>query len=132
MNCEENLSKLLRTISQESANVSINETLINLLQQNRAEKKLGGKEEEKGRYNQVRLPNDEIPEEEEQLGPSQQYNNLAESLNDESSDEKNCETTCKVCKTPWIEMTEKYRDWAQCNICDEYVCQKCYGKRYIP
>ena len=46
---KEILRKILRTISQESADVSMNEILINLLKQNRA-KKVGRKEEEERRY----------------------------------------------------------------------------------
>ena len=38
LNCEEILRKLPRTTYKESANVSMNETFINLLQQNRAER----------------------------------------------------------------------------------------------
>ena len=79
----------------------------------------------------MQLPNDEIPQDEQQ-GRSQQCNNLAESLNDESRDQENCETTCKICKTPWIELIKKCGDWVQCNICDEYICQKCYDMRDMP
>ena len=57
---------------------------------------------------------------------------MAESPNDESSDkEEDDGTTCKTCKIPWIEQTEKCRDWVQCDICDEYICPKCYDKRDI-
>ena len=48
------MRKLSKTISQESANISVKETLINLLQKNRTEK-VGGREEEEKRYHRVRL-----------------------------------------------------------------------------
>ena len=60
----------------------MNETLINLLQQNRAEK-IEGKNKRK------MLPSstvviEKIPQEKQQPGPSRQYKNLAESSHDES------------------------------------------------
>ena len=39
--------------------------------------------------------------------------------------------TCKICKIPWIELTEKCGNWVQCAICDEYICPKRYDKRYF-
>ena len=58
--CEEVFRKLPRTISQDSANVSMNKTFINLLQQNRAErKKRKGKKVPSGM-----VVNEEIPQEE--------------------------------------------------------------------
>ena len=80
--------------------------------------------------------NEEMPQEKQQPGPSRQCNNLAESSNDESSteeenDEEDDGTTCNVCKISWIELTKKCGDQVQCNICDEYICPKCYGKRDI-
>ena len=55
LNCEDILRKLPRTIFQESGNISINETFINLLQQN-STKNVGGRgEEEESRYHQVQL-----------------------------------------------------------------------------
>ena len=71
--------------------------------------------------------NKEIPEEEQQPGPLRQCNNLAESSNDRSSDAEGHDFTCKICEILWIELT----DWVQCDICDEYICPKCYGKRDI-
>ena len=51
--------------------------------------------------------NEEIPQEELQTSPSRQCKNLAEPWNDESSDEEEIDsTTCKICKIPWIELTE--------------------------
>ena len=70
--------------------------------------------------------NKETPQEEQHPGPSRQCNNLAESSNGESSDEED-DGTCKICKIPWVELTEKCGDWVQCNICDECICLKCYG-----
>ena len=81
MNREEILRKFLRTISQESANVSMNETLI---KRRRRKKILSGT-----------AVNEEILPEEQQPSPSRQCNNLAESSNDESRDEKEVDgTTC--------------------------------------
>ena len=116
MNREEILRKFLRTISQESANVSMNETLI-----------------KRGRRKKIpsgTAVNEEILQEEQQPGPSRQCNNLAESSNDESRDEKEVDrTTCKMCKIPWIELTEKSKDRFQYDICDTCICPKCYDKR---
>ena len=54
---------------------------------------------------------------------------MAELSNNESSDEEDDDgTTCKICKIPWIELTEKCGDWAQGAICDEYIFPKYYGK----
>ena len=54
-----------------------------------------------------------------------QCKNLAESSNGESNDEEDDGTiTCKVCKIPPIVLAEKYGDWVQCDICDEYICPK--------
>ena len=30
-----------------------------------------------------------------------------------------------------LELTEQCRDWAQYDICNEYICPKCYDKRDI-
>ena len=50
-----------------------------------------------------------------------------ESSNDESSDEeKDDDTIRKISKIPWIKLTEKYGDWVRCDICDGYICPKCY------
>ena len=54
--------------------------------------------------------NEEIPQEEQQLGPSRQCNNLAESSYVENSDEEDDGTNCKICKIPWTELTEKCGD----------------------
>ena len=116
MNRKEILRKFRRAIPQESTNVSMNETLINLLQQNRA-KKVGG-----GRGRGKKLPSgtvahEEIAQEQQQPGPRRKCNSLTESLNDENSDEKEYDgTTCKICKITWIELTEKCGDWLQCEI----------------
>ena len=56
---------------------------------------------------------------------------MVESSNDESSDEEDGGTTCKICKIPWIELTEKREDWVQCDMCDEYIFPKCYDKADI-
>ena len=61
-----------------------------------------------------------------------QYSNSSESSNDESCDEEEDDgTTCKICKIHWIELTERCGDWVQCDICDEYICPKCYDERDI-
>ena len=74
-----------------------------MLQQNRAEKDGG-----RGRGKKIvsgTVDNEEIPQEEQQRGPLQQFYKFSESLNDESSDEEgNYCTTCKICKIPWIEL----------------------------
>ena len=76
--------------------------------------------------------NEEIPQEEQQPGPSWQCKNLAELSNDESSvEEEGDGTTCSICKILWVELMEKCGDWVQCDICDEYICPKCYDKRDI-
>ena len=83
-------------------NVSMYETLINFI----AAKK-GGKVGRRGSGKKIPLGtvvNEEVPQEEQQLGRSQQCSNLAESSNDESSHEEEDDgTTCKICKTPWLE-----------------------------
>ena len=44
-------------------------------------------------------------------GLSRKCNNLAESSNNENSDEKEDDgTTCKYCKIPWIKLTDKCGD----------------------
>ena len=64
-------------------------------------------------------------------GPSPECNKLAESSNNECSDEKEDDgtATCKICKIPWIEMwrlgSMRY------TVCDEYICPKCCDKRDI-
>ena len=69
--------------------------------------------------------NEEIPQEDQQPGPSQQCNNLAKSSNGESSNEEEDDgTTFIICKIPWTELTEKCGDWAQCAICDEYSIRR--------
>ena len=61
-------------------------------------------------------------------GPSRQCNNSVEYSNDDEEDDG---TTCKIYKIPWIELTEKCGDWVQCNIRNEYISPKCYGKKDI-
>ena len=57
---------------------------------------------------------------------------MVESTNDEGNDEKEDDgTTCKICNIPWMELTEKCGDWVLCDLCDEYIHPKCYGKRDI-
>ena len=86
-----------------------------------------GKKRKKKEYTTV--INEEIPQEEQQPGPSWQCNNLAESLNDETSDkEKDDGATCKICKIPRIELMEKCEDWVQYDLCHEYIYPKCYDK----
>ena len=61
----------------------------------------------------------EIPQEEQLPGPPRRCNNLAKSSNDESADEELVDgATCKICKIPCIELTEKSGYWSQCDICD--------------
>ena len=48
-----------------------------------------------------------------------------------SNEEVDDGTTCKICEIPWIELTEECGDWVECNICKEYICPKCYDKRDI-
>ena len=73
-----------------------------------------------------------MPQEQQQQGSSRQCNNLAASSNDESNGEGEDDgTTCKICKIPWKELMEKCGYWIQCDICDEYICPKCYEKRNI-
>ena len=59
----------------------------------------------------------------------QQCNNLAQSSNDEGSDEEDDGTTCKICEIPRAGLKEKCGYWVQCDICDEYIYAKCYDKR---
>lgn len=77
----------------------MNETLINLLRQNRAEKVW---EKRKGRWKKIpsgAVISEETPQEEQQLSPSWQSNHLAEPSNDESSDEEEDDgTICTICK----------------------------------
>ena len=73
-----------------------------------------------------------MSQEEQQPSLSPQNNNLDESLNDESGDEEEDDgITYKFCKIPWIELTKKWGDCVQCDICDQYICPKCYDKRDI-
>lgn len=95
MNRKNIFEKLPRTIPQESANVSLIETLINLLQQSRGEKA----REKRGREKKIpsgTIVIEEIPQVEEQLRPSRQWNNLVELLNVESNDAEKDVTTCKI------------------------------------
>ena len=71
--------------------------------------------------------NGELPQEEQEAGTLQQFNNLGKSSNGESSNEKDDGTTCKICKIPRKQLTGKCADWVQCDICVEYVCPKCYN-----
>ena len=95
MNRKAILRKLPTTILQESTNVSMNETLINLLQQNRTEKVGGGAWVGIGKtIPSGTVVNEETPQEEQQPDLSRQCNNLAESSNEEEDDG----TYCKTCK----------------------------------
>ena len=87
----------------------MNETLTNLLQQNRA----GKVEGERGRGKKIpsgTFVNKEISQEEQQPGPPRQRNNLTESSNDEEGVD---DTTCQICKSPWLELTKKCGGWIQ-------------------
>ena len=75
--------------------------------------------------------NEEIPQEEQQPGPSRQCNNLAESLNDESSNE-DADTTCKIFRIPWIELTEKCGDWVQCLYAINISAQSAMKREIFP
>ena len=98
----------------------MNEILINLSQQNRAEN-LGEKRGKEKKIPSGTIVNEEIPQKEQQLGPSRQYNNLP---NDESSDgEEDDATTCKIDKIPSIELTEKCEDI--CDISHQYISSRC-------
>ena len=109
----------------------MNKTLMNFLQKNRAEK-VKGKRGRGKKISSGNVVNEETPQEEKQPDPWQQCNNLAESLNNESSDEEEDDvTTCKIFKISWIELREKCGDWVQCDICDQYIVPKCYEKRDI-
>ena len=73
--------------------------------------------------------NEEIHQEEQQPGPSQECKNLAESWNDGCNvEEEDGRSTCKNCKLPWIELMEKCKGWVQFDICDKYICPKCCDK----
>ena len=64
--------------------------------------------------------NEETLQQDQQPGPSGKCNNLVESPNDESSHEKDDSTTFNIiCKIPKIELTRKYENWIQCDICDD-------------
>ena len=83
----------------------MNETLINLLKQNRVQKVAG----ERGRGKKIpsgTVVYEELSQEEQQPDPLRQCNNLAK--------------PSKI---------EKCADWVQCDICDEYICPKSYDKR---
>ena len=76
------------------------------------------------------VSHEEKHQEEQQTGPSRQCDNLTESSNDESSDEKeNDVTICKTCKIPWIELKEKCGGGVQCDIYDKYIYPRRYDKR---
>ena len=123
------MRKLPTTIAQENADVSMNEILINLVQQNRVKKFWGGRGK---KISSAAAVNEEIAQEEQQPGPSRQCSNLAKSPNDESSNkEGDDDTNCKICKISRIEMTAKCGDWVQCDTCDEYISPKCYDKRHV-
>ena len=78
----------------------MNKALISLLQQNSAGKVGRGKRDEE--------VEGEIPQEKQQPGLLRQCNYLAESSNCESSNEEEDDsTTCKICKIPWIELTQR-------------------------
>ena len=131
LNWKEILRKLPRAISQESANVSMNETLISFLQRNRTEN-VKGKRGKGKKISSATVVDEEIPQEEKKPDSSQKCNILAESSNDESSDEEEDDgTTYKIFNIPRIELKEKCGYQAQCDICDEYIVPKCFQKRYI-
>ena len=98
----------------------MNDTLINLLQQIRA-KTISGKRRRGKKIPSGLVDSEEVPQEEKQPGPWRQYNNFARSLNHKSSDEEDVDTTCTICKIPWIEMMNKCGDWVQWDMCDEYI-----------
>ena len=76
-------------------------------------------DEEVKRYDQVRLP---VKKYHRRRSSQVHRGNLVESLIDEKSDEgEDYDTTCKIYKIPWVKLTEKCRDWFQCNICEEYI-----------
>ena len=96
----------------------MNEILINLLQQNRAEKVRGG-----GRGKKIpsgTVVNEEILQEQEQPCISLQCNNLAKWLNGDSSDEEEED-----------DGTNRNVKTVQCDVCDEYILSKFYDKRDI-
>ena len=131
LNREENLRKLPRTISQETTNVLMSETFINLLQEKRA-KKFGGKRGRGKKIPSGTAVNDEIPQEKQQPGPSRIRNNLDKSSNGESSNEEESGgTTCRICQIPRIELMEKCGYWVQFDICDEYIYPKCNGRSHF-
>ena len=104
-----NLRKLPRTISEESANVSMNEILINLLQQNRAEKvEVGGRGK---RYHQVQLlMRKYLSKSSSQVhccNTSSDDESSDGVANDESSNGKEDDgITCEICEINLIELTE--------------------------
>ena len=90
-------------MSQEGTNPTFNKTLINLLQQNRAENVSfggggGGERKRKDDISSGRYVNEVIIQKEQQPGLSGKFNNLAKSSNDESRDEEDDGTTCEFCE----------------------------------
>ena len=74
--------------------------ITNLLQRKRLKKlgREGGGGEGEENTPSCTFVKEEIPQEEQQPGPSRKFNNLAESLNDVSNNvEKDDGTTCKIC-----------------------------------
>ena len=106
----------------------MNETFINLLQQNRT-KKVGGEEEELT-YHQVKMPMRKFLK----RRSSQVHRGNARIW----TNHRMMRTAMKKVMALTVEfarslgqnvLTEKCRDWSQCDMCDEYICSKCYGKR---
>ena len=115
------MKKIPRTTSQESANVSINKALINLLQQTRTKKVAGERGRETKRYYQVWLSMKKYLR---RSSSHAHFGNAAIWLNHQMME---AAMTRKM--IPWMEIREKYEGWLQCDICGEYFCPKSYDKR---
>ena len=103
LDTNEILRKLLKTITEAQADQSLNETLIDLLQKNRSDKRVT----KKSRGERVRagvIVNTELG---------------ANYVSDSSSEEENVDdgTMCKICSVKWIDLTENSGIWVQCDIC---------------
>ena len=106
------LRKLLKTITEAQVDQSMNETLIDLLQRNRGDKRVTKKS--RGKHVEAGIIVNTEP--------------AANYVSDSNSQEEDVDdgTVCKICSFKWIDLTENSSMWVQCDICDDYICRNCY------
>ena len=101
-----------KTITEAQADQSMNETMIDLLQKNRGDRRVTKKS--RGKHVEVCVIVNTEP--------------VGNHVSDSSSEEENVDdgTMWKICPVKWIDLTKNGGIWVQCNICDDYICPNCY------